>query len=238
MVTDASHKVAKAIIKKLEQNGLTVIKNYPHEKSQNIDLLSNKSYYYKTWLLDEMKKLLNDVVRDFGVVNYLIHTDNVVIRGLIEDMPEEEFKKALNYNAKSAFITTKVFGEHIAQNGGGAIVYLSSVHDEKPTGCAFAYSVSKGAVKMLCKEMALFYGRKGVRANIVEMDLVEGEEMLLDSFISPFNYDVSTKIPLRRISQPEDYAGVVSFLLSDDASFINGAEIRVDGGHLLYYFDR
>lgn len=240
LITDASHPVAQAIIARLEQEGLTVIKNYPYLHGVDkgpIDLSSN-SYAYHTWSLNDMNELLKNIVKNTGNINYLVHTDNVVFRGLIEDISEEDFKKALDYNTKSAFITTKVFGEHIAQNGGGAIVYLSTLHDEKPTGCAFAYSVSKGAVKMLCKEIALFYGRKGIRANIVQMDHIEGEEVLFDSLISPFNYDASTKIPLRRLARPEDFAGIVGFLLSDDAAFINGADIRVDGGHLLYYFDR
>lgn len=91
---------------------------------------------------------------------------------------------------------------------------------------------------MLCKEMALFYGRQGVRANVVQLDPVEEQVELFDSLISPYNYDAATKIPLRRLAKPEDCAGIVSFLLSDEASFINGADVRVDGGHLLYYFDR
>jgi NAD(P)-dependent dehydrogenase (short-subunit alcohol dehydrogenase family) len=238
LITDASHPVAQAIIARLEREGLTVIKNYPRDTGKEIVGLSRDSYAYNTWILKEMNELLENIIKNIGNINYLVHTDNVVFRGLIEQTSEEDFKKALDYNTKSAFITTKVFGEHIAQNGGGAIVYLSTLHDEKPTGCAFAYSVSKGAVRMLCKEIALFYGRRGVRANVVQMDPIKGEERLFDSLISPFNYDASTKIPLRRLARPEDFAGVVSFLLSDDAVFINGADIRVDGGHLLYYFDR
>ena len=185
-----------------------------------------------------MVKLLDIVVESVGNISYLVHTDNVVFRASIEDITEEDFKRTLDYNTKSAFMTTKVFADNISKNGGGAIVYLSSLHDEKPTGCAFSYSIGKGAVKMLCKEMALFYGRKGVRANVVEADYTENQKQLFDSYISPFNYDAQTKIPLRRLAKPEDFAGITCFLLSDDASFINGADIRIDGGHILYYGDR
>jgi glucose 1-dehydrogenase len=238
LITDASQPAAGPIIKRLEKENLTVVKNYPRTgKKGRIDGEEN-AYAYDTWVLDDMEELLENIVKDIGPVNYLVHTDNVVYRALIEEISEEDFKQTLDYNTKSAFITTKVFAEHIAQNGGGAVVYLSSVHDEKPTGCAFAYSAGKGAVKMLCKEMALFFGRKGVRCNVVEMDMMKGQEELFDSLISPFNYDAQTKIPLRRLAEPEDFAGIVCFLLSDEASFINGADICVDGGHLLYYYDR
>ena len=161
LITDASQPAAGPIIKRLEKENLTVVKNYPRTgKKGRIDGEEN-AYAYDTWVLDDMEELLENIVKDIGPVNYLVHTDNVVYRALIEEISEEDFKQTLDYNTKSAFITTKVFAEHIAQNGGGAVVYLSSVHDEKPTGCAFAYSAGKGAVKMLCKEMALFLVGKG-----------------------------------------------------------------------------
>lgn len=238
LITDASHPVAEAIASRLENDGLVVIRNYPRQDHKGPVAGRRYCYAFDTWSLADMEQLLSLIIMEVGGVNYLVHTDNVVLRSLIEEISEQDFKRALDYNAKSAFMTTKIFGQHIAQNGGGAIVYMSSLHDEKPTGCAFAYSVAKGAVKMLCKEIALFYGRKGVRANVIEMDYIETQEELFDSTLSPFNYDARTKIPLGRLAQPEDAAGVVSFLLSPDASFINGADIRVDGGHLLYYGDR
>jgi len=135
-------------------------------------------------------------------------------------------------------LTSKVIGEHMANNGVGSILYLSSVHDEKPTGCAFVYSLSRGAIKMLSKELGLFYGRRGVRVNLIEMDIIKENQEILGSDISPFNYDVSTKIPLHRFAEAEDFASTAVFLLSDEARFVNGIDIRVDGGHILYYGDR
>jgi glucose 1-dehydrogenase len=238
LITDGSHPSAASIAEKLESEGIIVVKNYPRSEKKGPLEGEPNSFAFDTWSFEEMSKLLELIVEKIGNVNYLVHTDNVVFRSSIEEISEDDFKRVLDYNAKSAFMSTKVFAEHMAQNEGGAIVYLSSVHDDKPTGCAFAYSVSKGAVRMLCKEIALFYGRQGVRANVVQLDPVEEQVELFDSLISPYNYDAATKIPLRRLAKPEDCAGIVSFLLSDEASFINGADVRVDGGHLLYYFDR
>ena len=238
LITDASHPSAASITEDLESKGIAVVQNYPGPKGKNRDLKKPNSFAFDTWSQTEMEELLKIIEKDLGGVDYLIHTDNVVFRSSIEDISEKDFKKTLDYNTKSAFMTTKVFAKHMAEKGGGAIVYLSSLHDDKPTGCAFAYSVSKGAVRMMCKEIALFYGRKGVRANLVEMDYFDGQYELFDSQISPFNYDASTKIPLKRLAKPEDSAGIVGFLLSDGASFVNGADIRVDGGHLLFYYDR
>jgi glucose 1-dehydrogenase len=237
LITDASHKVAQAIAKRLEDEGVTVIKNYPNAAEGQYKPEDN-SFTFNTCSLSEMNKLLDKILEKVEGINYLIHTDNVIFTASIEEISEENFKNTLDRNVKSAFITTKVFGEHIAERGEGAIVYLSTLHDEKPTGCTFAYSVGKGAVKMLCKEMALFYGRKGIRANLIEMDCIDEDEVLFDSVISPFHYEAASRIPQRRLAKPEDFTGAVVFLLSEEANFINGAELRIDGGHLLCYLDR
>lgn len=237
LITDSSHKVMKAIIKRLENEGVIVIKNYPDTDEEQYKL-DNYSYTFDTCSLSDMNNLLDRILERVGGINYLIHSDNVVFTSSIEEISEENFKNILDRNAKSAFITTKVFGEHMAKRGEGAIVYLSTLHDEKPTGSAFAYSVGKGAVKMLCKEMALFYGRKGIRANLIEMDCIEEDQVLFDSFISPFHYEAASRVPQRRLAKSEDFVGAVAFLLSEEANYINGAELRIDGGHLLCYLDR
>lgn len=238
IITDASHPAAEAVAKKLEDNGIVVVRNYPAGLPEGLSEDKGFYYSYDTCSPKEMEQLLGSAAEKAGNVKYLIHSDNYIYRSSIEDISEEDFKTTVDRNAKSAFISTKVIANGIARNGGGAILYLSSLHDEKPTASAFAYSVGRGAVKMLSKEMALYFGRKGVRSNLIEMDYTKEQEELLDSMISPFNYDAGTKIPLRRLAKPEDFAGLAWFLLSDEASFINGADIRVDGGHLLYYGDR
>lgn len=236
LITDASSLEGEVIARRLENQGMIVVRNYPRQEPKSGE--DGFRFSYDTTSIDQMEKLLSNIIEDIGILSALIHTDNVIIPCSIEDIDEETFRKALDLNTKTAFVTTKVFAEYMGDQGAGAVVYLSSVHDEKPTGSAFSYSVSKGAVKMLSKEMALFYGRKGVRSNLIEADYTEDKRELLDSIISPFNYDAETKIPLKRLANPEDFAGAVAFLISEDAAFINGAELRIDGGHILYYGDR
>lgn len=238
VITDAGNPAGEAIARKLEDAGVMVFRNYPQELPDGNPERTDEGYRFDTCSEREMKDFLGIIRERAGYVSFLVHTDNVVFRSGLADITEEEFRNCINRNAKSAFITTRVFGRHMAENGGKAILYLSTLHDEKPTGCAFAYSTAKGAVKMLCREMALFYGRKGIRVNLIEMDCTAENEVLFDSRIIPFNYDTVTKVPLHRLAVPEDFAGAAAFLLSEEAGFVNGAEIRVDGGHLLYYGDR
>ncbi len=239
LITDAGTKAAEAVARRLEKDGFLVIRNFPSGFPINLEGLDvQHCCAYETHRLSAVQEMLA-WLGDMNVqLRVLVHTDNVIFPKKVEDISEGDFQYYVDRNAKSAFMTAKVMGEVIAKNGGGSIVFLSSLHDEKPTGVAFAYSAGRGAIKMLCKELTLFYGRKRVRCNLVEMDTTLETAELLDSLLVPFNYDIKSKIALRRVTEPEDFAGTVSYLVSDDAAQVNGAEIRVDGGHLYHYGDR
>lgn len=237
LITDASTQAAEAVAKRLERDGMTVLRNYP----DGLPVTAGndpRCCSHSTVTLPSVLAMSQWVKNTTKGLDCLIHTDNAIFRAKVEDISEEDFRTYVDRNAKSAFLTTKVLADDIAKNGGGSVVYLSSLHDEKPTGVSVAYSAGRGAVKMLCREMALFLGRRQVRCNLVEMDTTPETVEQLDSLLIPFNYDLESKISLRRLTKPDDFAGTVSFLLSDDASQVNGAEIRVDGGHLFHYFDR
>ena len=237
LITDASTQAAEAVAKRLESDGLTVLRNYPDGLPESARD-NPRCCSHSTVTLQPVLAMSQWVKETTKGLDCLIHTDNVIFRAPVADISEDDFRTYVDRNAKSAFLTSKVLAEDIAKNGGGSVVYLSSLHDEKPTGVSVAYSAGRGAVKMLCREMALFFGRKQVRCNLVEMDATAETVEQLDSVLIPFNYDLQTKVSLRRMTKPDDFAGTVSFLLSEDASQVNGAEIRVDGGHLFHYFDR
>ncbi len=237
LVTDASTLAAEAVAERLERDGLAVIRNYPDGLPETCRNREGRCSY-RTDDLEQVRAMSRWAAEKGYAVRALVHSDNVILRASVEEIPEEDFFACVDRNAKSAFMATKVFAEEIAQAGGGSVVYLSSVHGEKPTGVSFAYSVGKGAVKMLCREMSLFYGRKGVRCNLVEMDATIETVEQLDSAIVPFNYELERKVPLGRATRPADFAGAVAFLISDDAAQINGADLLVDGGHLRWYLDR
>ena len=237
LITDASTQAAEAVAKRLAKDGMRVLRNYPDGLPADAAGKPDCSAF-PTVTMASVQALSAWVIQTAGRLDNLIHTDNIIFRASVEEISEEDFMTHVDRNAKSAFLCTKVLAEEIAKCGGGAVVYLSSLHDEKPTGCAVAYSAGRGAVKMLSKEVALFFGRKKVRCNVVAMDTTPETEAKLDSLLIPFNYDAGNKVALRKPTQPEDFAGTVAFLCSDDAAHVNGADIRIDGGHLLYYGDR
>jgi NAD(P)-dependent dehydrogenase (short-subunit alcohol dehydrogenase family) len=120
----------------------------------------------------------------------------------------------------------------------GNFVFISSIHDEKPNGAAFAYSISKGIAKMLAKEMVLDMGPYNVRINIVNVGPMEGHDKLFYSDLSPLYEYTKERIVNERFTTLEEIANAALFFAGDDCPSTNGSELILDGGFLLSYFVR
>lgn len=238
LISDASLPAAEATAARLARDGLRVLRNYPDGLPDGIAGTDSDHAAFPDVRLADVEALADWAYGRAGHIDHLIVSDNVIFPMPVETISEEQFATFVDRNAKSAFLLSKVFGMRMAADDGGTVTYISSLHDDKPTGCAVAYSAGRGAVQMLSKEMALFLGRKGMRCNLVEMGTTRDIAPALDSHISPFNYDIDTKVPLGKLPGPEDCAAAVAWLISDDAAAVNGASLRIDGGHLLRYLDR
>jgi NAD(P)-dependent dehydrogenase (short-subunit alcohol dehydrogenase family) len=181
----------------------------------------------------EIDEVFRKVIEQFGKINVLIHNQNFVARSSIEECDEETFLKVMDWNTKTAFFCTQAAGRYMKE--GGRILYLSSIHDEKPTGCAFTYSLSKGAVKMLCRESAVMLGRKGIRSNLIELGAGREDDRIFESDLSNLYKHYEYKIPIDAYISYRDVSNLVSFLCSEESAALNGADIRMDGGHTLNY---
>ena len=176
------------------------------------------------------------VLDEYGRIDVVVHNNNEVIPVGLEDCDDEAFDWALELNFKSAFLFAQAAGRAMKENGSGNFVFISSIHDEKPNGAAFAYSVAKGALKMLVKEMVLDFGPYGIRANIVNMGPMEWDEERFASGLSPLYEHTKERIVNMRYCTLEEVANAALFFTSDDCPSANGASLTLDGGFLLSYF--
>jgi len=181
---------------------------------------------------------VEDVMHAFGKIDALVHGNNDVRRLSLLECTDDEFMRAMDVNAKSAFLFTQAAGRRMKDARAGHILYMSTIHDEKPTGAAFAYSISKGAVQMLMREAAVDLGVYGICVNSIGCGPVEGDDILYESDISKLYENLDARIPMRHVGTPEDFASLALFLCGDENRFINGEDIRVDGGFLLNYGTR
>jgi 3alpha(or 20beta)-hydroxysteroid dehydrogenase len=142
----------------------------------------------------------------------------------------DELRRTIDINLYGTFLGIKHGGAAIAASGGGAIVNISSISGLWGTPYAAAYTASKWAIRGLTKAAALELGRDGIRVNSVHPGGVRTP--MTASFGDDGSSDWYRRLPIPRIGEPEDVAGAVLFLASDDAAYITGAEILVDGGTL------
>lgn len=185
----------------------------------------------------ETERMLESAAERLGAVDVLVHNNDLVVPISVENGEESDFLEVMDANAKTAFVSAKAVGARMKAKQSGQIIFVSSIHAEKPTGCSFAYSAAKGAVKMLAREAAVVLGRHGIRVNAIEFGPAEGDDELFRSDISMLYDSYRYKVPNGVLGTHEDLAGLVLFLASDESRYLNGADIRMDGGFLMHYMD-
>ncbi len=175
----------------------------------------------------------------FGKVNFLVNNAGVWMGAGLEDLTEDEWDLVMDVNLKGQFLAAQVVAPAIAEAGGGAIVNLSSIESEivAVMGAGRSqphYNASKGGIRVLTKSLAHELKNKNIRVNAVapgpvatgftgsDLDSAEARDVYKDRMIIP------------RAAKPEEIAAGIAFLLSDDASFIVGVQLPIDGGWLSY----
>jgi 3-oxoacyl-[acyl-carrier protein] reductase len=145
---------------------------------------------------------------------------------------EENWDETIAVNLKGHFLVAQAVAREMVKAGSGTIVNMSSTNGLVGEAGHAAYNASKGGILLLTKTMALELGPLGIRVNCLAPGyIVTPMSAALDSDNRMVNY-ARDKIPLTRVARPEEVAGVFAFLASDDASFINGEAIVIDGGQL------
>jgi glucose 1-dehydrogenase len=184
---------------------------------------------------DDVKKMFDEVLANFGGIDILINNAGFQIPGNSDEITVDSFDRVIATNLRGAFMAAQLAIKHfVAHNKPGVILNVSSVHQEIPKPRFLSYSVSKGGMQNLTKTLALEYAARGIRVN----GLGPG------ATITPINRSwvddpvkkaqVEQHIPMRRAATAEEMAAVTAFLCSDDAAYITGQTLFVDGGLTLY----
>jgi NAD(P)-dependent dehydrogenase (short-subunit alcohol dehydrogenase family) len=182
-----------------------------------------------------VQSALDGTVGRWGGLNYLVNNAGVVTMHSLEDLTDDEWDLVVDVNLKGQFIVTQLAVRLLAQRQPSAVVNVSSVEAEVVVSssgfCQPHYNASKGGVTMLTKAAAVDLARHGIRVNAVAPGPVQTGFTPGADPRSP-QVAVLDRLLIPRLGQPEDIATAVSFLLSDDASFITGTQLVVDGGWL------
>lgn len=192
---------------------------------------SDHAFVRVTDVADEAQAqaLIADTVDRFGRIDVLVNNAGVFVTGKITDISTEDWRKVMAPNVDGVFFCARAAMPHLIASR-GCVVNTSSVSGIGGDWGMSAYNATKGAVSNLTRALALDHGRDGVRVNAVCPSLTHSEmtdgmqdnTALIDKFIE--------RIPLGRVAEPDDIAAVIAFLASDDARFVTGVNLPVDGG--------
>jgi len=179
---------------------------------------------------ESVKALLAAAIHARGTADILVNCAGVNSSVPYFDIPDEDFAKVIDTNLKSTHVGCQVFGAHMAEHGGGAILNIGSVSADKPLSRVFIYSASKAAVVNYTKNVARELAPRGVRVNVLCPGFFPAEQN--KKILSPERVaSIMGKTPMGRFGSPEELLGAAILLCAPVAgSFITGAEVYVDGG--------
>lgn len=179
---------------------------------------------------DDVKKCVEKVVEKFGHIDYLVANAGI---GGGANKPHEvdvdEWNKVVAVNQTGIFLMNKYVIPEMLKVGGGAIVNTSSMYGLVGSTTSFAYSATKGAIIQMTRSLALTYARDNIRVNAIAPGYVD------TPILAMVNDDVkqimANQLPVGRLGKDVEIANLISYLLSDNASFITGAVVPIDGGY-------
>lgn len=188
--------------------------------------------FYRLDVTDEQswESTVAAVTADLGPVDILVNNAGVLLFRTLLDMPVSEFERVLKVNLVGEFLGIKAVAPGMIARGKGAIVNVSSVDGMKGANGLGAYASSKWGVRGLTKVAALELGHRGIRVNSVHPGGVDTVMTNHDGSSREKVNERFADVPLQRVGAPEEVAAATLFLASDEASYIAGAEVVVDGG--------
>lgn len=181
----------------------------------------------------DVDAMLAATLKEFGQVDILINNAGVTHAAEFLDLAEEDFDRVLRINLKSMFLCGQAVAREMAKRQSGCIINMSSVNSELAIPNQVPYVVSKGGINQLTKVMALNLAPHGIRVNGIGPGTILTELAKKAVMASPeARHTILSRTPMGRCGEPEEVAAVAAFLASDDASYMTGQTMYVDGGRL------
>lgn len=236
LVTGASRGIGRAIALTLAEAGADVAVNYAGSEAsagevvQAIEAMGRKAIKIQADVASsaQVDDMMKHVLETFGKIDILVNNAGITRDNLIMRMKEDEFDQVIATNLKGVFNCVKAATRPMMKQRSGRIINISSVVGVLGNPGQVNYVAAKAGVIGLTKASARELASRGITVNAVAPGFIETD--MTDKMPEGAREQMITQIPLSRLGQPEDIAKAVRFLASDDASYMTGQTIHVDGG--------
>jgi 3-oxoacyl-[acyl-carrier protein] reductase len=227
LVTGASRGIGRAIAQELARAGASVVVGYRSGKDEAEALaaeIGGRAIQADVSSAEDAKRL----VEEAGDIDVLVNNAGLTRDGLLARMSDDDWRTVIDTNLGSVFYTCRAVTRPMMKKRSGSIVNISSVVGVHGNFGQANYAASKAGIIGFTKSLARELGSRGVRANVVAPGYVK--TALTDVLPEEATQAMIQNTPLGRVAEPEEIAGAVRFLASDQASFITGEVLLVDGG--------
>lgn len=243
-VTGGASGIGRAVAERLTKEGSSVVVadsdvTKGHETCESISSVGGRVIFQEIDVRDRgsIRSAADNATSQLGEITGLVNCAGLVTMTSLADLTEEEWDLVVDVNLKGTWLVTQEIARDIASAGGGSVVNISTVEAEVVVSsagyCQVHYNASKGGVKMLTKALAVELAKFSIRVNAVAPGPIATDFVSLEGITAPETLEaLKDRLLIPRIGQPEDVASAVSFLLSDQSSWITGVHLPVDGGWL------
>lgn len=239
IVTGGNSGIGAAIVLELARQGANIVIDYrshpeaTDELEKKVVALGDQVIGVQADVskITDLQKLIDSAVKKFGKIDIWVNNAGVETRTTILTTTEEQYEKVLEINLKSAFFGTQLAAKQMIKQGtGGAIINITSVHEDWPMPGNIAYCLSKGGMRMLTRTAGIELAKNKIRIVGIGPGAVATPINLVTMKDPELLKKLDQAIPLGRMANPEEIAKVAAFVASDDASYMTATSIMVDGG--------
>lgn len=237
LITGTSRGIGRAIAKKLNSENYKLVLNYNKSEKDALNLLEELRETNPFVIAleadvsneDDVEKMFEIAEENFSHVDILINNAGISKFSLIQDMDFKEWQNILNVNLNSVFLNSKRAIPNMISNKYGVIINMSSIWGDLGASMESAYSASKGAINAFTKALSKELAPSKIRVNAIAPGIVE-TDMMKNDFSKDELEELKNEVLIERFAKPEEIASLVSYLISDEASYITGDIININGG--------
>ncbi|MBT9138968.1 MAG: 3-oxoacyl-(acyl-carrier-protein) reductase FabG [Syntrophomonadaceae bacterium] len=238
LITGSSRGIGRAIAIELAKTGIDIVVNNDINPQEGIEVVNEinkigqRAIYIQADVSnpDQVVEMVKELITKFGRIDILINNAGITRDKMLVNMDIEFWNSVISVNLTGVFNCTKSVIKYMKKQGGGKIINISSIVGEIGNIGQANYAASKGGVIAFTKTVAKEYARDGIIVNAIAPGFINTK--MVEGIPQKVMRKILEQIPLGRLGEPEEVAKLVCFLVSDDANYITGQVININGGIL------